>query len=120
MKKIVLLVLVIGLFAITCPDREDHITTIKNGLTRVAEARLGFFGTLLMPLAVDYILEHEIVTHNYLLFSTASIAKEGRERTISFGVLGNVYFDEESIAASLDRALEKEDADVNENKPDND
>lgn len=108
MKKIVLLALVIGLFALTCPNRGDHMTVIKNGLTRITEARIGFLGTLLMPLAVDYILEHEIIVHNYLLFSTASITREGKERMLSFGILGNVYFDEELIADALDNAMSKQ------------
>lgn len=106
MKKILILALVAGLFVITCPNREYHMTTIKNGLTKVAESKAGFLGSMLMSLAVDYVLEHEIETHNYILFSTTSIVREGQDRTLSFGILGNVYFDEASVAAAFDRAME--------------
>lgn len=103
-----ILALTIITLVLTCPGRDDHMLAVKNGLTRIIDDKInseqfGIFGTILIPMAIDRIVDHQIDVTNYVLFSTSSIYREDGNGTIAFGILGNVYFFDGKVREAFNR-----------------
>ena len=98
-----LVVLIIAIFAITNPGADAHkekvrtevgkaiekatATTDNNFFSQAMRSVAKMMADNVMGEAMDQLFEY----HNYIVCSTGSVNLNGKDHTISFGILGNVY-----------------------------
>ena len=111
MKKILLVAFIAFLFllAFTCPDKQAHQDAIKMTCSGIVEDKLSneggglgkglaMLGSMITGKVVDVALAEKLEVHNYVLFSKGTIKWMGEDKTVSVGVLNNVYtFKEEDL-----------------------
>ncbi len=96
---------VVLLMTFTCPDKEAHIEALHNKLMENIEKssenkQETLFVASLGGGLIDKVLKAKLKVNNYLIFSTAELEDSGTTKTVSFGVLGNVFtfgIDDESL-----------------------
>ncbi len=104
--------------AATNPSRERHAEVIKKnvrqGISRALTdggqglfaQGLGMLSDMLAGPIVDEIVEQQIDYHNYLLWSTTTVSKGGKDVTVSYGLFGNVFTaSEEKIAEGISKEI---------------
>ncbi len=106
MKKLVTTIVVVAVFfalMFTCPDKQAHQTKLKervNGLindklTEEDSSGLGeglaWFGSMLLSPIMDKALETKLTVDNYVIFSVGKMEFDGKTRTVSFGILNQVF-----------------------------
>ena len=110
MKKyshIVILGIVALIFVISNPDKEDHISKIKEDmLSRMdtdgelqgsldvedpLSAAGAVLGYSLGSFLTDKFLKTMVTVDNYLLFSVSKLRFAGKTRTMAVGLLGNIF-----------------------------
>lgn len=104
MKMIIgLFIFIFAIFAITNPSEEDHkekvrtevskaiekavSTTDNNFFTQALRSAAKMMADNMMGEAMNQLFEY----HNYIVCSKGSVEFNGKQHTISFGILGKVY-----------------------------
>ncbi|HBZ34469.1 MAG TPA: hypothetical protein DEO38_05150 [Bacteroidales bacterium] len=110
MKKTIVIVCAVAalvLLLLTCPDKKAHQDKIKSvvlNYTLGDEVNTlgGALGSMLIGNAADIYLENNLVYHNYLLFSTCQLPANQGDKTVSYGVLNQIFtFDNEDISNAI-------------------
>ncbi|MBO1363214.1 DUF4339 domain-containing protein [Prevotella sp. A2931] len=115
-KIIVGLVVVIALlFAFTNPGKRDHQDAIRDSLTsflnkKAADTEDNIFAagmrmiSRMMTGSIVDALSETLEYHNYILFSKTTVNWNGKEHTVSFGILGKVItLNDDDIAKALEK-----------------
>ena len=128
MKMVIgLIIFILALFAITNPGADAHKEKVRTEASKAVEKAVGstdnnFFSQALRSVAkmmagsmMDEAMNQLFEYHNYIVCSTGSVEFNGKQHTVSFGILGNVYT---MNADDMVKALEE--ANVNEDQADSD
>lgn len=123
MKKIIATIVFIGailLFAMTCPDKTSHQEAIRDSISQAYNDKVnesmseedasnelvqGFamLGNMFVDKIVETVLDTKLSVKNYVLFSVGTIYHDGKSKTVSFGILNNVFtYDKEDIKNLID------------------
>ncbi len=113
-QKILIIVSVILLIAIfTNPNQTEHKEKVKSTITTFYQKKLeenkttssnGFeaLGNLLGNSFINTMVENAVTCDNYFLFSVTKINYEGQDKSIGYGVLGNVF-----LSGKIEEAFNK-------------
>lgn len=96
---------------LTNPTLEEHKSKVKEVFTAYyqktlkeseinSENNFAAFGTLIGKTMIDNLVEGAITRDNYIFFSITKATNDGKEKTIGYGIFGNVFLDskiEESL-----------------------
>lgn len=113
-QKTLIIVSAILLIAIfTNPNQAEHKEKVKSIINTFYKEKLkenktssnnGFnaLGNLLGTTFINTMVENAVSCDNYFLFSVTKINHEGKEKSIGFGVLGNVF-----LSSKIEEAFNK-------------
>ncbi len=103
-KQIVLLAFtaILLLAILTNPSKDDHKEKVKETLHTFyqktlketqpdSENSFAALGSLIGESIVNTFIENAITRDNYVLFSLTKISYQGEEKSIGFGLFGNVF-----------------------------
>lgn len=119
---IAIVLLIIVIMAQTVPDKERHKEAMMEAVKEfvdseademgIADNALTRLGKNVAVKAVETALNSKLRVHDYYVLNTTYVRLQGKEHTLSLGVLGMVFtFDKEKLREKLKEALEvKEDA----------
>lgn len=122
-----LIIFILAIFAITNPGADAHKEKVRTEASKALEKAVGstdnnFFSQALRSVAqmmagsmMDEAMNQLFEYHNYIVCSTGSVEFNGKQHTVSFGILGNVYT---MNADDMVKALEE--ANANEDQADSD
>lgn len=122
-----LIIFILAIFAVTNPSADAHKEKVRTEASKAVEKAVGstdnnFFSQALRSVAkmmagsmMDEAMNQLFEYHNYIVCSTGSVEFNGKQHTVSFGILGNVYT---MNADDMVKALEE--ANVNEDQADRD
>jgi len=96
---------------LTNPTLEEHKSKVKEAFTAYyqktlkeseinSENSFAALGTLIGKTMIDNLVEGAITRDNYIFFSITKATNDGKEKTIGYGIFGNVFLDskiEESL-----------------------
>lgn len=104
MKMVIgLIIFILAIFAITNPSADAHKEKVRTEVSKAVEKAVGstdnnFFSQALRSVAkmmagsvMDEAMNQLFEYHNYIVCSTGSVEFNGKQHTVSFGILGNVY-----------------------------
>lgn len=104
MKMVIgLIIFILAIFAITNPSADAHKEKVRTEASKAVEKAIGstdnnFFSQALRSVAkmmagsmMDEAMNQLFEYHNYIVCSTGSVEFNGKQHTVSFGILGNVY-----------------------------
>lgn len=104
MKKILVLLVVLGIMVATCPSRDDHKTAITNAINGAVNETISsaaddsnvgtgiaFLGSLLANSVVNVFIDQVMDYQNYFIFSKTEGTFDGETKTLSYGVFGHVF-----------------------------
>ena len=104
MKMVIgLIIFILALFAITNPSADAHKEKVRTEASKAVEKAVGstdnnFFSQALRSVAkmmagsvMDEAMNQLFEYHNYIVCSTGSVEFNGKQHTVSFGILGRVY-----------------------------
>lgn len=104
MKMVIgLIIFILAIFAITNPSADAHKEKVRTEVSKAIEKAVGstdnnFFSQALRSVAkmmagsmMDEAMNQLFEYHNYIVCSTGSVDFNGKQHTVSFGILGNVY-----------------------------
>ena len=104
MKLVIgLIIFILAIFAITNPGADAHKEKVRTEASKAVEKAVGstdnnFFSQALRSVAkmmagsmMDEAMNQLFEYHNYIVCSTGSVEFNGKQHTVSFGILGNVY-----------------------------
>ena len=104
MKMVIgLIIFILAIFAITNPSADAHKEKVRTEASKAVEKAVGstdnnFFSQALRSVAkmmagsmMDEAMNQLFEYHNYIVSSTGSVEFNGKQHTVSFGILGNVY-----------------------------
>ena len=98
-----LIIFILAIFAITNPSADAHKEKVRTEASKAVEKAVGstdnnFFSQALRSVAkmmagsmMDEAMNQLFEYHNYIICSTGSVEFNGKQHTVSFGILGNVY-----------------------------
>ncbi len=98
-----LIVFILLVFAFTNPNADAHKEKVRTEVGKVIDQATSstdnnFFSQSLRSIAkmmadniMDEAMSHLFEYHNYVLFSKGTVSLNGKEHTVSFGILGKVY-----------------------------
>ena len=98
-----LIIFILAIFAITNPSADAHKEKVRTEASKAIEKAVGstdnnFFSQALRSVAkmmagsmMDEAMNQLFEYHNYIVCSTGSVEFNGKQHTVSFGILGNVY-----------------------------
>ena len=121
------IIFILAIFAVTNPSADAHKEKVRTEASKAVEKAVGstdnnFFSQALRSVAkmmagsmMDEAMNQLFEYHNYIVCSTGSVEFNGKQHTVSFGILGNVYT---MNADDMVKALEE--ANVNEDQADRD
>ena len=121
MKKIIALIILIGivlLAAITCPDAEAHKNAIVNVMSDTVDDKiseelngddgniisngLASIGSMFAGKIIDSVVDTKLHVDNYVVFSLGKIHWEKEDKVVSVGVFNQIYtFSQEDIEKLL-------------------
>lgn len=122
MKKIIALIILIGivlLAAITCPDAEAHKNAIVNVMSDTVDDKiseelngddggniisngLASIGSMFAGKIIDSVVDSKLHVDNYVVFSLGKIHWEQEDKVVSVGVFNQIYtFSQEDIQKVL-------------------
>lgn len=121
MKKIIALIILIGivlLAAITCPDAEAHKNAIVNVMSDTVDDKiseelngddgniisngLASIGSMFAGKIIDSVVDSKLHVENYVVFSLGKIHWEQEDKVVSVGVFNQIYtFSKEDIQKVL-------------------
>lgn len=122
-----LIIFILAIFAVTNPSADAHKEKVRTEASKAVEKAVGstdnnFFSQALRSVAkmmagsmMDEAMNQLFEYHNYIVCSTGSVEFNGKQHTVSFGILGNVYT---MNADDMVKALEE--ANANEDQADSD
>lgn len=106
-KQIVLFtfVSILLIAIITNPSQDDHKEKVKDTFTKFyqkslkenqldSENSFAALGSLLGESFISKIVENSVGRDNYLLFSITKVNYKGEEKSIGYGIFGNVFLSE--------------------------
>lgn len=107
----IITILLIAIF--TNPSQEEHKEKVKETFTAYyqkslkenetdSENAFAALGSLLGNTLINSMIENAITRDNYVIFSLTKITYEGEEKSIGYGVFGNVFLSEK-----IEEAFEK-------------
>lgn len=129
MKLVIgLIIFILAIFAVTNPGADAHKEKVRTEASKALEKAVGstdnnFFSQALRSVAqmmagsmMDEAMNQLFEYHNYIVCSTGSVEFNGKQHTVSFGILGNVYtMNADDMVKALEEANANEDqADSNE------
>jgi hypothetical protein len=104
---ILLSVLLVAVLIFSNPSEENHIESVKSKLKIAFKKKMSSeltknqndtfatlgngLGLLLGDTFIDKLTDGLVTRKNYILFSLTSFEYKGKEKTIGFGILGNVF-----------------------------
>lgn len=104
MKLVIgLIIFILAIFAVTNPGADAHKEKVRTEASKAVEKAIGstdnnFFSQALRSVAqmmagsmMDEAMNQLFEYHNYIVCSTGSVEFNGKQHTVSFGILGNVY-----------------------------
>lgn len=104
MKLVIgLIIFILAIFAVTNPGADAHKEKVRTEVSKAIEKAVGstdnnFFSQALRSVAkmmagsmMDEAMNQLFEYHNYIVCSTGSVEFNGKQHTVSFGILGNVY-----------------------------
>ena len=104
MKMVIgLIIFILALFAVTNPSADAHKEKVRTEASKAVEKAVGstdnnFFSQTLRSVAkmmagsmMDEAMNQLFEYHNYIVCSTGSVEFNGKQHTVSFGILGSVY-----------------------------
>lgn len=104
MKMVIgLIIFILAIFAVTNPSADTHKEKVRTEASKAVEKAVGstdnnFFSQALRSVAkmmagsvMDEAMNQLFEYHNYIVCSTGSVEFNGKQHTVSFGILGNVY-----------------------------
>ena len=104
MKMVIgLIIFILAIFAITNPSADAHKEKVRTEASKAVEKAVGstdnnFFSQALRSVAkmmagsmMDEAMNQLFEYHNFIVCSTGSVEFNGKQHTVSFGILGNVY-----------------------------
>lgn len=98
-----LIIFILAIFAITNPSADAHKEKVRTEASKAVEKAVGstdnnFFSQALRSVAkmmagsvMDEAMNQLFEYHNYIVCSTGSVEFNGKQHTVCFGILGNVY-----------------------------
>ena len=98
-----LIIFILAIFAITNPSADAHKEKVRTEASKAVKKAVGstdnnFFSQALRSVAkmmagsvMDEAMNQLFEYHNYIVCSTGSVEFNGKQHTVSFGILGNVY-----------------------------
>lgn len=107
-------ILLIALFSSTCPNKKKHTEAIKSEITSVIDKiqenndkqdlfSMGFdlIAKTVTSNLVNTILDQSLQIKSYILFNKGVIALNGKEYTVSYGLLGHVFTASDEIILKI-------------------
>lgn len=104
MKMVIgLIIFILAIFAVTNPSADAHKEKVRTEASKAVEKAVGstdnnFFSQALRSVAkmmagsmMDEAMNQLFEYHNYIVCSTGSVEFNGKQHTVSFGILGSVY-----------------------------
>ena len=104
MKMVIgLIIFILAIFAITNPSADAHKEKVRTEASKAVEKAVGstdnnFFSQALRSVAkmmagsvMDEAMNQLFEYHNYIVCSMGSVEFNGKQHTVSLGILGNVY-----------------------------
>ena len=104
MKMVIgLIIFILAIFAVTNPSADAHKEKVCTEASKAVEKAVGstdnnFFSQALRSVAkmmagsmMDEAMNQLFEYHNYIVCSTGSVEFNGKQHTVSFGILGSVY-----------------------------
>ena len=138
MKMVIgLIIFILAIFAITNPSADAHKEKVRTEASKAVEKAVGstdnnFFSQALRSVAkmmagsvMDEAMNQLFEYHNYIVCSTGSVEFNGKQHTVSFGILGNVYtMNADDMVKALESAdnlhIEESESNVSSDTPDMD
>lgn len=135
MKMVIgLIIFIIAIFAITNPSADAHKEKVRTEASKAVEKAVGstdnnFFSQALRSVAkmmagsmMDEAMNQLFEYHNYIVCSTGSVEFNGKQHTVSFGILGNVYtMNADDMVKALESAdnlhIEESESNVSSDNP---
>ncbi len=132
-----LIIFILAIFAITNPSADAHKEKVRTEASKAVEKAVGstdnnFFSQALRSVAkmmagsmMDEAMNQLFEYHNYIVSSTGSVEFNGKQHTVSFGILGNVYtMNADDMVKALESAdnlhIEESESNVSSDTPDMD
>lgn len=123
MKLVIgLIIFILAIFAVTNPSADAHKEKVRTEASKALEKAVGstdnnFFSQALRSVAqmmagsmMDEAMNQLFEYHNYIVCSTGSVEFNGKQHTVSFGILGNVYtMNADDMVKALEEANANED-----------
>lgn len=120
MKKLIVTIVLVGvvlLLAFTCPDKQAHKDAIDKVVSGVVDSKLdeldsgtgdvltqglSMLGSMFAAKMVDTFLDNRLTVDNYVVCSIGKIKLDDKTKTVSFGILNNVFtMSEEDVKENL-------------------
>ena len=138
MKMVIgLIIFILAIFAITNPSADAHKEKVRTEASKAVEKAVGstdnnFFSQALRSVAkmmagsmMDEAMNQLFEYHNYIVCSTGSVEFNGKQHTVSFGILGNVYtMNADDMVKALESAdnlhIEESESNVSSDTPNTD
>ena len=91
-----LIVLLFLVFAITNPGPDAHKEKVKTEAAKAIDKATessdnNFFTQSIRSIAIDEVMNQLFEYHNYIVCSKGTVEFNGKQHTVSFGILGSVY-----------------------------
>ena len=132
-----LIIFILAIFAITNPSADAHKEKVRTEASKAVEKAVGstdnnFFSQALRSVAkmmagsmMDEAMNQLFEYHNYIVCSTGSVEFNGKQHTVSFGILGSVYtMNADDMVKALESAdnlhIEESESNVSSDTPDMD
>ena len=129
-----LIIFILAIFAITNPGADAHKEKVRTEASKAVEKAVGstdnnFFSQALRSVAkmmagsvMDEAMNQLFEYHNYIVCSTGSVEFNGKQHTVSFGILGNVYtMNADDMVKALESAdnlhIEESESNVSSDNP---
>jgi uncharacterized membrane protein len=108
---IVLAVLIVAVF--TNPNQLAHKEKVKSTITALYQKKMvenkntssnsfASFGNLLGSSLISVMVENGVSSESYFFFSITKMTYDGKEKSIGFGLLGNVF-----LSSKIEEAFDK-------------
>ena len=132
-----LIIFILAIFAVTNPSADAHKEKVRTEASKAVEKAVGstdnnFFSQALRSVAkmmagsmMDEAMNQLFEYHNYIVCSTGSVEFNGKQHTVSFGILGSVYtMNADDMVKALESAdnlhIEESESNVSSDTPDMD
>ncbi len=105
MKKwvaLLVIIIVLGVLVLTCPDKEVHKEAIKEDMAEMVNEKFandsimgmsgfGVSGIAFVKGMASMVLDTNLRVRNYFIFSLGEISYDGEKRIVSIGIMGHAF-----------------------------